>query len=74
MTHLTNEGIKEDIRRRHPAHPEAAEGIDFGCFKAEDLEKTIMEDVNALKAEQLLEGVDVRGYVLSTETGRLREL
>lgn len=74
MTHLTDDGIREDIAKRHPNHPEAAEGIDFGCFRAEDLEKTILEDVNALKAEKLLEGVDVIGYVLDTETGKLRAL
>lgn len=74
MTHLTNEGIKEDIHKRNPEHSTAAEKIDFGCFAADDLEKVILEDVDTLKAEPLLQGVDIRGYVLITETGELREL
>lgn len=74
MTHLTDEQIKEDIRKRNPDDAAAAENIDFGCFAESDLEKTIVKDVESLKAEKLLRGVDIRGYVLSTETGRLQEV
>lgn len=74
MTHLTDEGIREDVRKRDPGDAAAAEKIDFGCFTEEDLEKTILEDVATLKGEKLLKGVDIRGYVLSTETGHLQEL
>lgn len=74
MTHLTNEGIKEDVRSRNSQHSAAAEEIDFGCFPAEELEQSIIQDVNTLKAVPMLEGIDIRGYVLSTEEGHLREL
>lgn len=74
MTHLTDEQIKEDVRKRNSEDAATAEGIDFGCFKDSDLEKVILQDVESLKAEKLLQGVDIRGYVLSTETGRLQEL
>lgn len=74
MTHLTDEQIKEDVRKRDSEDGTAAEKIDFGCFTESDLEKVILQDVESLRAEKLLRGVDVRGYVLSTETGRLQEL
>lgn len=74
MTHLTNEGIKEDIRNRNAEDSAAAEKIDFGCFAADDLENVILEDVKTLQSESMLKGVDIRGYVLITETGELRQL
>lgn len=74
MTFLTDEQIKEDVRKRNPDHAAAAAGIDFGCFRTADLEKVVLQDVHSLRAEKLLQGVDIRGYVLVTETGRLRQL
>jgi carbonic anhydrase len=74
MTHLTNESIKEDVRKRDVDGSADASKIDFGCFTEADLEKTILEDVETLKGESLLKGVEIRGFVLTTETGVLREL
>ena len=74
MTHLTNDGIKEDVKRRNHEHAERADSINFGCFSADDFEKTILEDVDYLKAEPLLEGVEIRGFAFITETGVLKEL
>lgn len=74
MTHLTNESIKDDVLNRSSEDAAAAEMIDFGCFAADDLEKVVLEDVETLKANYMLQGVDIRGYILTTETGQLREL
>ena len=74
MTHLSNDKIRDDVVKRDVKNHEHVAGFDFGCFTAEDLEKVILEDVEALKAEDLLRGVEVRGFVLTTETGVLREL
>ena len=76
MTHLTETQIREDVKKRgnSDAARDAENIPSFGCFAAEDLEKTIREDVEALKAEALLSEVEVRGFVLSTETGLLREI
>ena len=74
MTHLTDEEIKSDVKKRVPEEAERVEGIEFGCFAAEDFEKTILEDVETLRTDKLLRGVEVRGFALSTETGVLKEL
>ncbi|KIY04242.1 uncharacterized protein Z520_00936 [Fonsecaea multimorphosa CBS 102226] len=71
MTHLTDEGIKKDILERGI---DGAEGINFGCFRGEDIKKSVLDDVQTLKAERLLKDVEVRGFVLTTETGLLEEL
>lgn len=72
MTHLTDEGILEDIRKRTPDAAASAEGIDFGCFTADDFEETIRKDVQTLKAEKLLEGVEILGLAFDTDTGDLK--
>ena len=74
MTHLTDEEIKSDVKKRVPEEAERVEGIEFGSFTAEDFEKTILEDVETLRTDKLLRGVEVRGFALSTETGVLKEL
>ncbi len=71
MTFLTNDGIKEDMSKRGV---KGHDDIDFGCYTAEDLKKSVLEDVQILQADSLLKGVDVRGFVLSTESGLLEEL
>jgi hypothetical protein len=73
MTHLTAEQIKGDIERRHGGKADTT-GIDFGCFSTAELEKSIHDDVKALEADVLLRGIEVRGFVLTTETGLLREI
>ena len=75
MTHLTDNQIRQDVKKRDAnGATRDADKMSFGCFAADDLEKTILEDVEALKAETLLKEVEVRGFVLSTETGVLREI
>lgn len=70
MTHLTNEGIKEDGRQRGVDSTD----IDFGCFTEEELKQSVLDDVQILKDDKMLKGVEIRGFVLSTESGLLEEL
>jgi hypothetical protein len=72
MTHLTNEGIKEDMRKRGIEGD--LDNIDPGCFTAEDLRKSIQEDVEILRSSTHLKGAQIRGFVLTTETGLLEEI
>ena len=75
MTHLTEDGIRQDAKTRTP---EAVEEIDatkvYGCFSAADFEKTIKTDVETLRSSKVLAGVEIRGLALDTETGLVREL
>lgn len=74
MTHLTNQGINESVKERTTGGHDTLDNTDFGCFASEDLEKVILEDVKAFRAQEELQGIDIRGFVLTTETGLLREL
>lgn len=75
MTHLTEDGIRSDVKARTP---DAAETVDatesYGCFDAADFEKTIKIDVETLRDSKVLAGMDIRGLALDTETGLVREL
>lgn len=74
MTHLTDEGILADIRKRTPneAAVAAAEKIDFGCFTADEFEDAIRKDVQILRDEKLLEGMEILGLAFDTDTGLLK--
>jgi hypothetical protein len=74
MTHLSNDKIRDEVLARGVKDHEHVDSVDFGCFTSADLEKVILEDVETLKAEETLKGVEIRGFVLTTETGVLREL
>ncbi len=75
MTHLTDDGIRKDAKTRTP---DAADIVDstesYGCFDAEDFEKTIKIDVETLRSSKVLAGVDIRGFALDTFTGLVKEL
>lgn len=72
MTHLTDEGIKSDIKKRTPAEAPRGDAIDFGTFTADDFEDTIRKDVQTLKGEKMLQGMDILGFAFITETGELK--
>lgn len=71
MTHLVDEDIKSDLRNHGI---KGAEDIDFGCYAAKDIKQSILDDIETLKANPLLEGVNFKGFVLITETGLLEEI
>lgn len=72
MTHLTDSDVLADVKRRTPAEAGRVEDMELGFFTAEEFEETIRKDVKILKGEKLLEGMDVLGYALITETGELK--
>ena len=74
MTHLTQEQIVGEAKKRTPAAADFVEGRDFGCFTAEDFEETVRKDVRKLRAAKVLEGLNVLGLVMDTSTGVVREL
>lgn len=74
MTHLTEEDIKTDIERRTPAEAPCGSAIDFGTFRADEFEDTIRKDVQTLKDEKMLQGMDVLGFAFITETGELKPI
>ncbi|MCJ1225803.1 hypothetical protein MMC12_002452 [Toensbergia leucococca] len=75
MTHVTEESLRKDAKTRTP---EAEAEIDatgsYGCFEADDFERTIMEDVGTLQRSKVLAGVEIRGFAMDTETGVVTEL
>jgi carbonic anhydrase len=72
MTHLSEEDIKADIKKRTPAEALRGSSMEFGTFGADEFEDTIKKDVETLKNEKLLQGMDVLGFAFITETGELR--
>ncbi|PVH99361.1 hypothetical protein DM02DRAFT_656514 [Periconia macrospinosa] len=74
MTHLTSEGIKQDIAKRTPGEAARGAAIDFGTFSTEEFEDTIKQDVQTFKDEKMLEGMDILGFAFITETGELKRI
>ena len=74
MTQVTDEQVRREAIERTPAAAAEVEGQRYGCFPAEELEKTVKDDVTKLRDAKVLEGVDIRGFILETETGIVREL
>ncbi|KAH7407088.1 carbonic anhydrase [Phaeosphaeria sp. MPI-PUGE-AT-0046c] len=72
MTHLTTQGIRDDVKKRTPGEAGRANEMEFGAFAAEDFEETIRKDVQVLKEDKLLAGMDVFGFAFITETGELK--
>lgn len=72
MTHLDEEGIKNDIRKRTPAEAPRGSAIDFGTFTADEFEDIIKKDVQTLRDEKMLQGMDILGFAFITETGELK--
>ena len=73
MFHMTDDEIAEDAKARTPA---AAADIDamgiWGCSKEEQFEEVIREDVEKLRKEKALEGVEIRGLEYDLADGSLR--
>jgi hypothetical protein len=72
MTHLNEEGIRSDVKKRTPAEAARGDAIDFGTFSADEFEDVIRKDVQTLKDEKLLQGMDILGFAFITETGELK--
>lgn len=73
-THLTEEGIKHDIAQRTPAEAARGDAIQFLTFREDEYEETIKKDVQVLKEEKMLEGMNILGFSFITETGELKRI
>lgn len=71
---MTDEGIKNDIAQRTPAEAARGNAIAFGTFREEEYEETIKKDVQVLKEEKMLEGMNILGFSFITETGELKRV
>ena len=73
MTHMTDEEIRKEAKRRTPDAAEDVDGVDgYGCFKAEEFEETIRKDVEKLRGEKVLGGLVVRGLAFDLDDGVVR--
>lgn len=73
-THLTEDGIRKDIKTRTPDAVVEIDADPYGTFTTAELEKTIKDDVEKLRKAKVLAGMEIRGLALETETGIVREL
>ena len=69
---MSEEDIKNDIRKRTPTETPRGSAIDFGTFGADEFEDVIRKDVQTLKDEKMLQGMDILGFAFITETGELK--
>jgi len=74
MTHLTDDEITQDAEKRTPDAAAEIKKMNFGCYPASEFEETIKEDVMTLRNAKILAGVNVYGFALETETGKVRDL
>ena len=74
MTHITDEEIRQDAKKRTPNAVGVNDNTVYGCAPASDFEKSIWEDVEILRSTEVLAGVDIRGFAMDTETGFVSEL
>ena len=74
VTHLTENGIREDVRKRTPDAVDEILDTPFGFLAAADFEKAIRVDIEALRKSKILAGMKIRGMALDTETGLVSEL
>ena len=74
MGHVTEDEVRAYAKSKNPAAAADVDKIDFGLWKEEHLQDTVREDVRKLRAEKSLEGMEVLGFVLDTQTGVVTEL
>jgi len=74
VTHVTEDEILEFAKAKNPDAGADVEKMDFGLWKEEHLEQSIREDVLKLRAEKSLDGLEVHGFALETQTGVVREV
>ena len=74
MGHITAEEVRAYAKAKSPDAAEVVDKIDYGLWKEEHLEETVREDVRKLRNEKSLDGMEVIGFVLGTQTGAVREI
>lgn len=68
MTHVTEEEIREYAKSKNPEAAAIVDKIDFDLWKEEHLEDSVRKDVRKLREEKSLDGIEVFGFVLDTQT------
>jgi carbonic anhydrase len=77
MSHLTEKEIREVAENNTPGVklPEFKEGeVNYGTFKPEGFEEAIKFDVASLRKEPLLQGVEIYGFAMEIQDGKVRPL
>jgi carbonic anhydrase len=74
VSHVTNDEVRAFAKSKNPAAAANVDKMDFGVWKAENLDVTVREDVLKLREEKSLHGLEVYGFVLDTHTGVVREV
>ena len=74
ITHITEDEIRDFAKSKNPDAAADVEKMDFGLWKKEHFEQSIKEDVLKLRAEKSLDGLEVYGFALETQTGVVREI
>lgn len=74
MTHVTEEEIREYSKSKNPEAAAIVDDIDFDLWKEEHLEESVKKDVRKLRDEKSLDGIEVFGFVLDTQTAVVTEV
>ncbi|EED23684.1 conserved hypothetical protein [Talaromyces stipitatus ATCC 10500] len=74
VTHVTDEEIREYAISKNPAAAEIVNKIDFNLWREEHLVESVKEDVRKLRAEKSLDGIEVFGFTLDTQTAVVTEV
>ena len=74
VTHVTEDEIRDFAKSKNPDAAADVDKMDFGLWRKEHFEQSIKEDVLKLRAEKSLDGLEVYGFALETETGIVREI
>ncbi|KAE8556394.1 hypothetical protein EYB25_001095 [Talaromyces marneffei] len=74
MTHVTEDEIRDYAKSKNPAAAAIVDKIDFGLWKEEHLEDSVRKDVRKLREEKSLDGIEVFGFVLDTQTAVVTEV
>lgn len=74
MGHITDDEVREYAKSKNPAAAADVDKIDFCLWKEEHLQQTVREDVRKLREEKSLDGLEIYGFVLDTQTGVVTEV
>lgn len=75
MMHLSQQQIVDEAKKRTPGATDKIQALgDYGCFTEEELEKSVIEDVQKLRGEKSLEGIQVLGFTMDLNDGLVKPL
>ncbi|KUL84305.1 hypothetical protein ZTR_07571 [Talaromyces verruculosus] len=74
VTHVTEDEIREYAKSKNPEAAAIVDKMDFDLWREEHLEESIKKDVRKLREEKSLDGIEVFGFVLDTQTAVVTEV